>query len=254
MNEPLNKATGSTTSLRLYSGHWPSNPNKTAKYSVKYVDGDWKVTVLYDCGEGERFLAVDGDRAEVTSMVNQVKSSLGQAPGGVFYVNEYRHIVVPVAHQEDDGTRVHCYAAGKLESDFTFQFEGSPLSGHPVRPDGSPLQPGEKWHGPRPGVAYKLAAGASDIYFESPALTEDPVPRVRANVRRKVRLSKALSDAGQVARAVEPIRRIRDHSGGRFFVNEHGAMFTPTRGERGGVDYTFCGVIDPAAWFPAPQI
>ena len=238
--------------LHLYPGHWPSNPSKTAKYAVKYVDGDWKVTVLYDCGEGERFLAVDGDRTEVTAMVNRVKAAHGQAPGGVFYVNEYRHVVVPVPHEEDDGTKVHCYPAGRLEADFTFQFEGSPLSGRPVRPDGSPLQPGEEWHGPRPGVAYKLAAGANDIYFESPALTSDPIPRVRENVRRKVKLSKVLSDPGLVAKAVDPIRRIRDHAGGRFFVNEHGAMFTPTRGERGGVDYTYCGVLDPKAWFPDP--
>lgn len=239
----------------LYRGVWPQNVSKLAKYVLKFIDGEWKVTVNYYAGEGLTYLAIEGDSADVAEQVNRVKAAVTLQPGGAFYVNEYRHLIVPVAAPATTGFGSVYYHAGRLERDFIFDFEGQPLSGRPEAPDGSPLEPGQRWVGPRPGIPYVLAAGGQDIYFESPALTDDDPPRVRPNVTRHVTLSSVLKNPDLVRKATAPICRYRGYQGGRFYVNEYGAMFTPvTAGDGNGLDYIYCGQIEPAAWFPEPPV
>lgn len=145
-------------------------------------------------------------------------------------------------------------AAGRLTGDFTFDFEGQPLTSRPVHLNGAPLNVGEPWVGPRPGIPYVLAAGAGDIYYDTPALTDDNPPQIRPSMTRRVQLSKVLSDRALVRRAVQPVAGVRGHQGGRFYVNEHGAMFTPVdAGDGNGIDYIYYGQIDRAAWFPEPS-
>lgn len=239
----------------LYRGVWPQNVSKLAKYAVRFVDGGWKITVLYEAGEGLRYLAVEGAEADLVQRINAVKTTLRDQSGGAFYVNEFRHVLVPVADASASGLGSHYYYAGQLEADLSFEFEGAPLTTKPVRPDGTPLNPGDRWVGPRPGIPYVLAAGGGDIYHESPALTEDDPARVRPSMTRRVQLSKVLGDKAAVARAVRPVASVRGHQGGRFYVNEHGAMFTPVgAGDGNGLDYIYCGQIDRAAWFPEPPV
>lgn len=238
----------------LYRGVWPQNVSRLAKYAVRFLDGEWKVTVLYEAGEGLRYLAVEGGGSALANRINEVKVQLRDQPGGTFYINEYRHVIVPVADTSGSGFGSLYYFAGRLDSELSFEFEGRPLSTRPVRVDGSPLSSGERWVGPRPGIPYVLAAGAADVYFESPALTDDDPPRVRSSVTRRVLLSKVLMDKTALGHAVRPIATIRGHLGGRFYVNESGAMFTPVQGGDGdGLDYIYCGVIDRGAWFPEPM-
>lgn len=235
----------------LYRGLWPQNIGKLSKYTVSFIDGQWKVTVGYDLGDGLRFLAIEGADSGLAAMVNAVKTARAGQPGGAFYINEYRHVIVPVK----SGTTSDSFFAGVCHGDFSFPFEGSQLTTKPVDAGGRPLAPGQKWYGPRPGVPYVLAAGANDIYFESPALTDDEPPRVRPQTTRRVRLSKILGDRLAVGRATRPLAAIRGHQGGRFYVNEHGAMFTPvTAGDGNGLDYIYCGQIDRTAWFPEPAV
>lgn len=239
------------TQHALYRGLWPQNVSKLAKYSVRMVDGEWKVTVHYDLGEGLRYLAVESSETELVDRVNEIKQTGDGQNGGVFYINEYHHLIVPVGC---DGTS-HYFYAGKINRNFAFEFEGTPLTNKPVAQDGEPLSPGDPWIGPRPGIPYVLAAGGNDIYFETPALTDVVPPSVRAGVTRKVMLSKVLRDRALIARAVRPIWEVRGHQGGRFYVNEHGAAFTPVdRGDGNGLNYIYCGQIDPAAWFPEPPV
>ncbi|MFG0316951.1 MAG: hypothetical protein ACF8XB_06750 [Planctomycetota bacterium JB042] len=239
----------------LYRGVWPQNVSKLAKYAVRFVDGDWRVTVFYETEEGLRYLAVEGGADDVAEMVNAVKKQVRQQLGGPFYVNEYRHVIVPVSALGSSGTGSHYYFAGRLGDDLTFAFEDQPLTTRPVRPDGSSLSPGDSWVGPRPGVPYVLAAGAGDIYYETPALTDGDPPEVRPRMTRKVRLSKVLGDASKLMAAVRDVAAQRGHPGGRFYVNEHGAMFTPKgSGDGNGLDYVYCGQLDLTAWFPEPRI
>jgi hypothetical protein len=235
----------------LYRGLWPQNVSKLAKYGVRMVNGEWKVTVHYDLGEGLMYLAAESSETDIVDRVNQIKQACGGQSGGVFYINEYHHLIVPVAH---DGTSRYFYG-GRVNPDFTFEFEGALLTTRPVGRDGQPLAPGDPWIGPRPGIPYKLAAGGKDIYFETPALTESDPPTVRPGVTRKVKLSTVLRDRALVARTVLPIQEVRGHQGGRFYVNEHGAAFTPVdRGDGNGLNYIYCGQIYSAAWFPEPPV
>lgn len=239
----------------LYRGVWPQNVSKLAKYAVRFVDGTWKITVLYEASAGLRYLAVEGGEADLAPRINAVKTTMRDQPGGAFYVNEYRHVVVPVKGDVPSGAGSHYYYAGRLEGDFRFEFEGQPLTTKPVHPNGTALNAGGRWVGPRPGIPYVLAAGGGDIYYETPALTDTDPPAIRPSMTRKVELSKVIGDKAPVARAVHPIASLRGHQGGRFYVNEHGAMFTPVEaGDGNGLDYIYCGQIDRSAWFPEPSV
>ena len=243
------------TTPTLYPGVWPQNVSRLAKYVVRYLDGAWKVTVLYEVEAGLRYLAVEGGGADLVWRINAVKTAFRDEPGGAFYVNEYRHVLVPVSGSNALGGSSHYYFAGRLQEDFGFEFEGQPLTTKPVQPDGTPLNAGDRWVGPRPGIPYVLAAGGGDIYYETPALTEEEPPRVRASVTRRVELSKVLRDKALLGHAVQPIASIRGHQGGRFYVNEHCALFTPVNGGDGnGIDYIYCGQIERSAWFAEPSV
>lgn len=239
----------------LYRGVWPQNVSRLAKYAVRFADGDWRVTVLYEVDAGLEYLAVEGGGGALAGQINAVKKAARDQAGGAFYVNEYRHVIVPVKAEALGGTGSLYYYAGRLEGDLRFQFEGQPLSTRAVNSDGTPLEPGKKWVGPRPGIPYVLAAGAADIYYETPALTDTDPPEVRPALTHRVQLSRILGDRSLVARAVRPIAELRGHQGGRFYVNEHGAMFTPIgRGDGNGFEFIYCGQIDRAAWFPEPPV
>lgn len=239
----------------LYRGPWPQNVSKLAKYAVRFVDGQWKVTVLYESGLGLRSLAVEGNSDELVTRINALKTQLRAQPGGAFYVNEYRHVLVPVAGEAGDGASSLYYYVCRLDQDFRFEFDGRPLATRPVDAGGAQLEPGASWIGPRPGIPYVLAAGGADIYYETPALTDDDPPGLMPRTTRRVQLSRVLGDKSAVARAARPVSALRGHQGGRFYVNEHGAIFTPVAaGEGNGLDYKYCGQVEFGAWFPQPPV
>lgn len=239
----------------LYRGVWPQNVGRLAKYGVRSVEGRWTVTVLYQADEGLRYLAVEGAGEELADQINAIKLFAHQQLGGAFYINEYRHVIVPVSAPDTSGTLSHYYYASRLETDLTFEFEGRALTTRPVDLGGAQLAVGARWVGPRPGIPYVLAAGGADVYYETPALTDQSPPTVRPRMTRRVLLSRVLGDGTPARRAAEPVFRVRGHQGGRFYVNEHGAMFTPVGADDGnGIDYLYCGQIDRSIWFPEPPV
>jgi hypothetical protein len=240
--------------VSLYRGPWPQNVSKLAKYAVRFVDGEWKLTVLYDAGDGLRFLAVDGGGASVAKIVNAAKVAARDQPGGAFYVNEYRHIIVPVAAGPGSGVNSLYYFAGILDTELSFEFEGRKLHTKPLDTNGQPLKPGASWLGPRPGTPYVLAAGARDVYYETPALTDSDPPQVRPNMTQRVMLSRVLRDTQAAGRTAASVAAVRSHAGGRFYVNEHGAMFTPVNRSEVGIEYIYCGTIDLSCWFAEPRL
>ena len=240
---------------RIYRGVWPQNVSKLAKYAVRFLDGVWKITVLYEAEAGLRYLAVEGGDSKLVTLINQVKTALRDQPGGAFYVNEYRHVIVPVRAEDSSGCGSFYYYAGSLESDFVFEFEKKPLTAKPIQSDGTPLSIGDPWFGPRPGIPYVLTAGGGDIYYKTPALTDTDPPTIRPMTIQHVKLSKVLKDRSLLMCAVKPLTEVRGHQGGRFYVNEYGAMFTPIgAGDGNGINYVYCGNIDPTAWFPEPNL
>lgn len=241
--------------LKLYRGVWPQNVSRLAKYAVRFLDGKWKITVFYEVEAGLRYLAVEGGGADLAGRINAVKTEFQDEPGGTFYINEYKHVLVPVSDSTSSGSSSRYYYAGRFQEDLSFEFEGQLLTTRPVQSNGTPLNAGEHWVGPRPGIPYVLAAGGNDIYFETPALTDQDPPQVRASMTQRVKLSKVLQNPVLLGHAVRPIANIRGHQGGRFYVNEYGAMFTPVgAGDGNGMNYVYCGQIDRSAWFPEPTV
>lgn len=238
---------------RLYPGAWPRNVSRTAKYAIRQIDGRWRVTVLYEIDRGVRYLAVEGGGSPLPQMVNDLRSTLGQPPGGPFYINEYRHVIVPIRGDEASGVGSEYYFAGRFDGELVFDLDGTPLTGRPIRPDGSPLRPGDRWSGPRPGIPYVLTAGGQDIYFERPALTDDDPPRIRPRTQVRTPLSR-IHGGAVAAKVAATIRHIRGHQGGRFYVNEYGAMFTPVTSDEGDLEYVYCGQLDLGRWFPEPDV
>ena len=243
------------TGPSLYRGVWPQNVSKMAKYAVRFIDNTWKITVLYEASEGLRYLAVEGGGTILAERINAFKTMLRGEPGGTFYLNEYGHVLVPVTGEAASGVGSQYYCAGRFDGDFNFEFEGQPLTTKPIHPNGKPLKAGDPWVGPRPGIPYVLAAGGGDIYYETPALTDTNPPKIRPMTTQRVKLSKVLEDPSLLARVVRPVASVRGHQGGRFYVNEYGAIFTPVdAGDGNGINYIYCGKIDRSAWFPEPDI
>ena len=154
----------------LYRGVWPQNVSKLAKYVVRTIDGTRKVAIQYEVEAGLIYLAVEQGDSDVLPRINEIKTRLQNAPGGAFYVNEYRHVIVPISSATGSGNSSLYYFAGRLQDDFRFEFEGNRLTTEPVNLDGAPLRSGESWVGPRPGIPYVLAAGGNDIYYDTPAI------------------------------------------------------------------------------------
>lgn len=219
-----------------FEGNCPRNVSKDAKYTVRIGKAGPVVALTYRAQDDERWYATTEKHPELVLMVNAVKLSLGLPPNGAFYVNEYKQVIVPSAASDSYSL------AGTYERPLRFEFEGTTLSGEAVDLSGNPLQSGDTWTGPHPGIPYTLSAGGDDIKY-----TIEPRP----NVEKDVKLSKAIGSGAAQAVAAQ-IRSVKGYSGGRFYVNEFRTLFAPIR-EGEDWRYVFIGQLDLAAWFPAPH-
>ena len=158
-------------------------------------------------------------------------------PGGPFYINEYKQVLVPV------GEDAVYYYAGEYSASLTFEFEGQIISGEALDQDGKPLQPGAPWTGPHPGIPYVLTAGGKDVYYRY---------MVRPGVQKEIRLSKCIGV--EEAKGIgQELSKHKGYHGGRFYVNEFANAFAPIQGEY-GLENVFLKKIDLANWFPKPEI
>jgi hypothetical protein len=221
-----------------FKGNCPKNVSKDAKYSVRTVEGEPVATLTYLTADGEQWLATTHPEShrDLVDMVNAVKTTMGSAPNGPFYINEYGQVIVPVA----DGTY---YLAGEYDAPLEFKFEGKILSGRAVGLDGRLLEPGDLWTGPHPGIPHVLTAGGGDIYYRS---------HPRPLVTRKVELG--ASAGAEAARAMaDRIQGVKGWQGGRFYINEWREIFGPVDGGE-GLEYRYVGHLDEGdPWFPKPS-
>src|SRR5262249_42309878 len=95
--------------------------------------------------------------------------------------------------------------------------------------------------GPHAGIPYVLTAGGHDIYYKT---------RPRPNVTKDVLLSSKRGKmiAAQIARMLAVLK---GPGGGRFYVNEFGAVFSPVSNEE-ELNYIYFGKITMDSWFPDP--
>lgn len=221
-----------------FQGNCPSNVNRDAKYSVKIGRGEYVVGLFYRSADGEFWYPSNGDHPDLVEMVNNVKISFTGSPGGAFYVNEYRQVLVPVVGEERE-----YYLAGEYDPPLEFEFEGKILSGNAKDLDGKSINPGDVWVGPHPGIPYVLKAGGKDICYKY---------WVRPRVEKEVRLSGCIGSKEAEKVALE-IARLKGAAGGRFYINEFCQMFTPNTSDS-GLNYIYLGKItDLKYWFPKPS-
>jgi hypothetical protein len=213
---------------KKYSGNTPSNVSHDAKYHVRRSAAGWEIMVVYRLSDEEKALVTTNAHPKLVELVNGVKADYQGAPGGAFYIDEYRHVLVPT----DDG----CMFAGYYEEDLQFKFEGRTIG---PRPDAG-IEPGQLWPGPRVGIAYTLGADGRDIRYKA---------ETRPNVIAEKRLSKAIG-AAAAARVSSRLARHKP-GGGRVYVNEAGEFFAPVQRD-GEWIAIYLGAIDGSDWFPDP--
>ena len=234
--------------FELYDGFWPRNVSKTAKYAVSHDDGNWKISVRCDLGDGLRYFAIAKGGGGIADVVNEIKLSVAGKEGGPFYINEFGHLIVPTK----EGDTSEYYYGGSVVPDFEFDFDGELLTSRPIKPDGTPLAPGSDWVGPRPGIPYILEAGADDIRYERVVFTDESPKKVKRGLTRRFKLSKFMPRE-TVRDVINPILKVKGHKGGRFYVNEHRAIFTPRTNDANELDCIYCGQLDLKKWFPEPK-
>ncbi len=223
--------------MQPYTGNCPKNVAKDAKYAVRSRGDRLVVALTYATPNDENWHLALEDHPELIKMVNSVKVALTGEPNGSFYINEFGHVIVPVVGSSD------YFFAGVYRHPLIFEFEGGRISGLPRSSEASELSPGDIWDGPRVGIPYVLTAGGYDIYYEiSP----------RPDVTKKVFLSKEIG--AEKARKISlKIADVKGPSGGRFYVNEHLAIFTPLN-EHGEWSYRYIGQLDLDSWFRPVEV
>lgn len=215
---------------KRYTGNVPSNVSKDAKYSVVHGDHGWEIRLIYRLSASERALITTNAHPELVQLVNDVKEEVNGVAGGAFYINEYRHILVP--------TRDGCMVAGRYFEPLRFKFEGEVISAEaPVH-----LCPGDDWLGPRVGIRYVLSADGTDIRYDT---------ETRPNVTAERKLSAEIGRS-QAARTARSIARFRP-GGGRIYVNEACECFGPSPSADGRLHQYF-GHLELESWFPEPVI
>lgn len=223
--------------LIVYEGNWPSNVSKDAKYSIRSEAGKYVIGIEYRTQTGEKWYPTTANHDLLVEMVNAIKVAVNGSPGGPFYINEYRQVIVPV------GNPVTYYYAGDYTGHLLFDFEGCQLSGKGYDLTGGPLGSGSRWEGPHAGIPYKLKAGGRDIYYTR---------QVRARVKKDEMLSAYVGPerAQQLARK---ITAIKGFSGGRFYINEFRQLFTPMERETGWAHIYLGALETDDPWFPRPH-
>lgn len=213
-----------------YPGNVPSNVSKDAKYSVISGGKGWEIRLVYRLSSSERALVTTSSHPDLVEMVNNAKVEGNGMEGGAFYINEYRHVLVPTAEG--------CLFAGTYAPLLGFRFEGESIS--PEAP--FDLEPGQEWPGPRVGSAYVLTADGADVKYHA---------ETRPNVLQERRLSSEIGPTG----AARVSRGFACHKpgGGRIYVNEARECFGPTpNGD--ALTHTYLGRIAQDEWFAEPRV
>lgn len=220
-------------SFPIYKGNCPRSVSKDAKYTIRSGKKGPVVGMVYETSDDERWYPTSDEHPELVSMVNAVKTTLGGAPQGSFYINEYKQVIVPVVGQDE------YYLAGSYDRPLRFTFEGKILSGEPINLEGNPLSPGDVWVGPHPGIPYVLCAGGKDIRYSA---------MIRPCVEKTYKLTKIIG-AENAQQTIQMIKAVKGFAGGSFYVNEFCSIFAPVM-EQEEVEYLYIGKLDLDVWFP----
>ena len=210
-----------------YPGNIPSNVGKDAKYSVVSRPGGYEIRLLHRRNLTEKLLLTTAAHPGLVAMVNTEKIRESGAPGGAFYINEFRHVLVPAGGK--------CWFAGTYYEALVFNDDGASITS--TAPPG--LKPGDDWPGPRVGIRYKLKAGARDISYT----------RKDGSLEKEHCLS-AYHSAAIAAVLAQRIGVVKGVGGGRIYLNEASEFFGPP--QIPGHPFVYLGCLGDHPWFPNP--
>src|SRR5437867_2428644 len=94
-------------SFPVFRSNCPRAVSKDAKYAIRTHGGVAVVTLTYVTATDERWLATTQEHPDLVAMVNAVKTRIGDAPNGPFYINEHGQVIVPL------GSDATYYLAGE---------------------------------------------------------------------------------------------------------------------------------------------
>lgn len=186
--------------------------------------------------------------SELVSAVNRVARQFHGQLGGSFYVNEYRQVLKPI--YRNDAVQLR-YVGEFPDVEFNFPLRDSEWTvgpGATSPPAG--ISPGDDWEGPRCGIPYWITRRGGRVYRPRTDWHEQDF------VRRESReyLDDYSSGYDELSGA---IRSAKHGSGGRFFVNGSGSIFTPYPSEGGNWRYRYVGqlwcLIEREDWFPKTE-
>ena len=224
--------------MKLFTGNCPESVCKTAKYHIRRENGKFVVGINYNTGNGEYWTPTTELHPDLVEMVNNVKNEINSSPGGAFYINEFRQVIVPAEGKY--------FLAGKYEKSLQFSRQNDDgevvvISGKAVDLQGNALNPGDEWYGYLMGIPYVLAAGGNDIRFEI---------KLNANHFRRIPLSKTTSVSAAKSLAQKLCRIVGHTQGGRFYINDEREMFKPEMRD-GSLIYIYLGKLEESdPWFP----
>jgi hypothetical protein len=199
----------------------PSSVKSDGKYRVT---ADGQIRLIFTLNREERALLTTDKHEDLVSRVAAVKKRHGDQPSGVFYINEWRHVLVKAG----GGT----WYAGRYEPLLEFDFDGQDISARAP----AQLEPGDRWDGPRVGIKYTMTADGDDIYCKR---------MVRPQVERTERLSAYLGGSDQIVRSWS---RHKPRGGG-VYINEARELFAPVN-----EGWIYLGRAGAHEWFPEPSV
>lgn len=199
----------------------PSSVKSDGKYRVT---ADGQIRLVHTIDRVERALLTTNSHPGLVGMVTAVKKAHGDQPSGVFYLNEWRHVLVKAAGET--------WFAGRYEPLLEFDLDGETISARASQT----LQPGDSWPGPRVGIRYTLNAAGDDVFCRR---------RITPQRERREELSAFIESAETVVRSWSRHKP----GGGVVYINEARELFAPSDAK-----WIYLGRASTHEWYPEPMV
>jgi hypothetical protein len=119
----------------IFNGNCNTSVTRQAKYRIKSNKNEYHIEIQIDTQDGYRIYPSTNEHPILVTMINEIKEKYSLAPGGQFYINEWRQVIVPV-----NTSPISYYYAGEYDKDLTFILDDVEYSGRPININGTSFQ------------------------------------------------------------------------------------------------------------------